>query len=59
LVIGLASLVQKLDELGCDLRLLVHRVEDEVDPWLVEMQVLFVKEEPVNEEGLADQWIDH
>jgi hypothetical protein len=59
LVIGLACLVQKLDELGSDLRLLVHRVEDEVNPWLVKVQVLFVKEEPVNEEGLADKWIYH
>jgi len=59
LVIGLACLVEKLNELGCDLRLLVHRVEDEVDTWLVEVQILFVEEEPVDEEGLADQGIDH
>ena len=59
MVIGLASLVEKLNEFGCDLRLLVHRDEDEVDTWLVEVQILFVEEEPVDEEGLADQGIDH
>lgn len=59
LVIGLDQLVNELNEFRWELRLGVNLLKDKLEPRLIDVEELIVKEEPIKIESLANQGIDH